>query len=81
MRSEAERKQTVAFQYATMREMPTFISKCPNGHDVNQTFSVEQLRNELKTDSLRFHCIFCDTWWKPSSVEKANILRQFDDAR
>jgi hypothetical protein len=52
---------------------------CPNNHNQKVTFSHEEFKEALKSDTLVFHCNTCDTDWTPTSDEIAGLRKQFSE--
>jgi hypothetical protein len=49
---------------------------CPNNHSQTVTFTSQRFDQELKSDTLVFHCNTCDTNWTPSRAEIDRIRKQ-----
>ena len=55
--------------------VPKFPVTCPNGHEVGVGFTLDELKAWYADNTLKFHCPRCDTSWKPTEKERANLLR------
>jgi len=60
-----------------MSDRLSFEIACPNNHNQTVTFSEREFEDELKSDTLLFHCNTCDTNWPPSSELIAKFRKEF----
>ena len=53
---------------------------CPNNHNQTMTFTSKQFDQELKSDSLVFHCNTCETNWTPSRADIDRIRKRLSES-
>lgn len=51
-----------------------FHTACPSGHATIQAFTPEEWRDGLLSDALTFQCLYCDARWKPTAMQREQIL-------
>ena len=47
----------------------------PYGHEVRPAYTVDELKAGQVDGTLQFHCAQCDTDWKPTAEEHAQLQR------
>lgn len=53
-----------------------FHTACPEGHATIQAFRPLEWRDGLMAEALTFECLYCHRRWKPTAVQRAQILAE-----
>ena len=49
---------------------------CPAGHSTIQAFTPAEWQEGLRSESLRFECLYCGARWAPSALQRGVIAKE-----